>query len=116
LFISSVNTKTARVIAGCAFITSDGTEWLITKNGRDGDDGFLITIDTNGNADPNMPQTVKNVAANGNKKKKDPNKQGDTKNRDRFFIYVDYDGKIHLPDDDTVVQSYLSSADMNREN
>lgn len=89
----------------CRFTSNDGVEWEIT-NVTSPVNGFLIKIDTNGDKNPNKPSDVSKVASTN---------EGKIGNRDRFYIYIRYDGKMELPDNDTVAKDYLKSANLNRE-
>jgi len=107
LFTSNVNTVEDREFSGsksnykCTFETNDGISWTIKRD--DDDKNFLITIDTNVKG-PNQPQNIDKIES-----------QMNVKNRDRYFIYVRDDGKIRLPEKDTVAKGYLKASNLNRE-
>ena len=109
----------------CTFKTSDGIEWKVEvaneNKPQSFDEGFMITIDTNGaEKGVSKPASVKNVCKSDSNRQECKNvskakRQGDTINRDKFFMYVNYDGKMMLPDNDEIASKHLSSSDMNRE-
>ncbi len=116
LFSNNLNIESKPVFSGspissCSFSTTDGIYWQIqgsiAKINNDPITGFLIEVDTNGiNKEPNKPSSKAKVAANS---------EGNTKNRDVFYIYVRDDGKMQLPDNDEIAKSYLKSSNMNKE-
>ena len=74
---SSIDTNTH-----LQFVTSDGICWAVPRNTNFGtrnntrDSSIIITVDINGEKEPNTTE-------NG-------------PNRDRFRIFVDYDGRVHV--------------------
>ena len=98
-------TSSANTSDKCNFTSNDGVEWEITDVTTPVN-GFMIKIDTNGDKAPNKPSDVSKVA---------PTNEGKIGNRDRFYIYIRYDGKMELPNSDTVAKDYLKSANLNRE-
>ncbi len=112
LFSNNLNLESKPVFNGnsyCTFTTTDGIYWKIeesTASNIDPVTGFLITVDTNGTAkEPNKPSSKTKVSAND---------EGNTKNRDMFYIYVRDDGKMQLPDKDEIAKGYLKSSNMNK--
>ncbi len=106
LFSNNLNLETKPAFNGnskCSFATTDGISWEISSVSSP-ITGFLIRIDTNGNKEPNAPSSVSDIATDGS-----------TRNRDRFYIYVRDDGKMQLPNDDSIAKEFIKSSNMNRE-
>ena len=84
----------------CTFSTTDGIGWYIVYSEGRYNKGFIVRIDTNGSKGPNLPSSWENIPS-----------QKNTKNRDRFYMLVRYDGKMEMPDNDEVAKSYLKATD-----
>lgn len=105
-------TKNIESIRRCKFTTQDGITWSIyNADSVDNIDGFLIYIDVNGSDEPNAP-ALETIRENKNSQKD----LSSIKNRDRYYMFVRYDGKMQLPDNDTMAKEYLKSADFRDEN
>ncbi len=84
----------------CKFATTDGIWWTI-KSQTDYR-GFYIIVDTNGNKGPNMPAEFANIE-----------NDHATRNRDRFYMRVRFDGKMEMPENDETALSFLRSTNFN---
>ena len=87
----------------CTFSTTDGIYWRIAKTSYA--DGLKIILDVYGNGNgAGKPASVDILSTDGS-----------ARNRDIFYIYVRYDGKILLHENDDTAKSYLKSADLSQE-
>lgn len=99
------------------FETTDGIKWTIIKPARDND--HLIIVDVNGEKGPNKPdmnvpgdflcltmqqleERIRNNIASYN-----------ANDRDRFFIIVDFDGRVRILSG-TLEEEYLKSHDVSK--
>lgn len=112
-FIDSKGTKRTDV---CRFVTTDGIYWYITNATSPAHpiNGFVITIDTDGtDSGVNRPPLTGTITTNTDYQTND---KSNVKNRDKFYIYVRYDGKIQLHDYDITAQKYVRATNFNSEN
>lgn len=94
----------------CYFKSNDGVDWTIgrvsTRNAPV--NGFLVKVDVDGNDKGiNTPEISGNVKVKADR---------EAPNRDRFYMFVRYDGKIQLPDEDDIAKNYLKSHNLSKEN
>ncbi len=111
LFSNNLNLEAKTVFdnsgKNCSFTTTDGIKWTIyNAASTDNVSGFLIAIDVNGDKVPNAP-TLTTIRKNTSSSKDLSN----VKNRDKFYMYVRYDGKMQLHDNDKTAKSFLKATD-----
>lgn len=87
------------------FTTTDGIYWEISSVNNPVV-GFMVKINVDGtDKGVNQPNSLPNNAAGFNVDK-----------RDIFYVYVRNDGKMSVPENDTVIKDFLKSSDFNDAN
>ena len=96
----------------CTFQTTDGMDWSVMSDFQDTTERVVVFVDVNGNdIDPNLPTySLSDVAANDDLLNTTISTDPDLTNdrRDRFYIYVYFDGKVGVAPN-SVEESFLRS-------
>lgn len=100
----------------CTFETTDGIHWTVpSKFVQPDKSAVAIMVDINSDKDPNYPNyTPDEVIADTSLLDKDLHPDLDEENRDRYYIFVEFDGRVRVASN-SIEEEYLKSHDARKE-